>query len=88
MCAIKLHSKLLVGYRIDLATSRAQPMNSSAKGLSVRPLTVMIPAAKRPAGNFSGTIFKPTRLALNRATEFGSIPTKRPLAISVTVSCT
>jgi hypothetical protein len=30
-------------------------MNSSPDGLSVRPLTVMMPAAKRAASNFIGT---------------------------------
>ena len=37
--------------------------------------------------SLSGSIFRPARLALKWATELGSTPTNRPLAISVTVSC-
>src|SRR5262249_41324107 len=82
------HASAPVCGTIDRATSRAHPMNSSAKGLSVRPLTVMIPAPKSAAANLTGRIFRPPRLALNCATELGSTPTKRPLAIRVTVSWT
>ena len=81
-------SDFTVASRIERAVSRAQVMNSSTNGLSVRPLTVMIPAAKRVAGNLSGTTFNPTLLVLNCATELGSIPINRAVATSVTVSCT
>jgi hypothetical protein len=46
----------LPGLDIDLATSRAQSMNSSISGLCVRFFTVMIPAASRqPIGSQAGS---------------------------------
>ena len=71
----------------SLALSRAQLMNSSANGLSVRFLTVMIETANRGVENRIGRIRTPLRSALNRATDIGSSPTKRPRSIKVTVSC-
>src|SRR5262245_48398256 len=81
-------------------------MNSSANGLTVRPLMVMMPAPSRVGGNLSGTTLsatfttiafddsglrwlenKPALLALNCATELGSMPRNLALATNVTVSC-
>jgi hypothetical protein len=75
------------GAASSLALSRAQLMNSSAKGLSVRFLTVMIETANRGVENRIGRIRTPLRSALNRATDIGSSPTKRLPSIKVTVSC-
>jgi len=60
----------VVGSDIDLAVFRAQPINSSANGLRVRFLTVMMATANRSAGNFTGSIFSPIRRALNCATDW------------------
>jgi hypothetical protein len=70
----------------DFTTARAWSINSLARGLGVRFLTVMISTEYRMAGNLTGNIFNPPRLALSRATEFGNSPTNLPLAMSVIVS--
>ena len=64
----------LAGSDINFAISRAQSMNSSANGLSVRFLTVIMPTALRCDGNLIGSIFSPTRLALSFPTELGNSP--------------
>ena len=61
-------------------------MNSSASGLIVRRLTVIILTEARKPGTFTGSTFSPTRFALNCATELGRIPTNFPVATSVVVS--
>ena len=74
------------GAEIDFATARAELMNSWASGLGVRFLTVMTTTEPSTVGTLTGNILSPTRLALNRATEPGSIPTNLPVAIIVVVN--
>src|ERR1700689_4229987 len=45
------------GADIDFATARAERMNSSASGLEVRRLTVMILTEARKPGTFAGSTF-------------------------------
>ena len=71
-----------------LATSRAQEMNRSASGLSVRFFTVMMLVEKFSPGSFIGSFLSISRPALKFATEFGSRPTKRPLATRAVVNWT
>jgi len=61
-------------------------MNSSANGLMVRRLTVIILTEARKPGTFTDNTFSPARFALNCATELGRIPTNLPLATRVVVS--
>jgi hypothetical protein len=61
-------------------------MNNWASGLGVRFFTVMTTTDPSTVGTFTGNILSPTRSALNRATEFGSIPTNLPVAIKVAVN--
>jgi hypothetical protein len=75
-----------VGPDIAVAIFRAQSMNRSARGWGVRSLTVMMPTTVRSGANFTGNALSPTRLALKSATELGSSPTNRPVAIRVAVS--
>jgi len=64
---ISIHADLRllsIGAGIDFAVSRAQSINSSASGLSVRSLTVMMPTANRIAGRLIDKIFSPRLPAL------------------------
>ena len=74
------------GAEIDFATARAELMNSWASGLGVRFLTVMTLTEPSTVGTLTGNILRPTRPALNRATEPGSSPTNFPVAITVVVN--
>jgi hypothetical protein len=55
----------------DFVMSRAQSMNSSANGLTVRFFTVMMPTLVCCAGNFTGNNLSPMRLALPSWRRFG-----------------
>ena len=55
-------------------------MKRSASGPRVRPLSVMMSAAKRRAGKRIGSLFSCARFPLNCTTEAGSMPTKWPPA--------
>src|SRR6516225_8591756 len=74
-----------VGAAIAVLVSRAQLMKRSAKGLSVRFLTVMIAVETRGAGKSMVSILSPAREALNCATDLGSSPTNCPVPIRVAV---
>src|SRR5215510_5363182 len=71
----------------DFPTSRAHSMNLSAKGLSVRFLTVTIPTGLGSEGSSTGKIRTDKRLAANRSKEPGSKATKRPVATMVLHMC-
>jgi len=60
---------------MDRAISRAHRTKRSASGLSVRRLTVMMPAAVRSVDAFIGKILRDNRRALKRRTDAGSNPT-------------